>query len=333
MPEKRFYPYSFENDALELLITEAAADPESISPMEYVDPDVHAMNLISAKGWSTIYLSCLVTDPNDRLHVLTDDGENIHDLVELYVICRSSSSRRRVAHQMKRAGEGKWEASFELERTEWADALSIEPIAVQAQAAENSSADVVHRRGTQIASGAPWAIYLDRKVVMPGGSIDGEWTSFREHPNPEVVKRADCGWYLDLQNMCAPRLLLNEDVQGFKSALSVTATHGRNAMIRNMVAQSFLQPVMLQLAFFSLDTLRETPLDEAEGWRKDLLIALARKAGHATSDVVVEMWLTAEGEEAMHRTRAEVATAAQRHLSTWTDVERAIRTIGDYQDG
>lgn len=332
MPEKTFYPWSLDEQALDLSIVPQAADIEGLDVYDYVDLEHQSVNLVGVSGWRTISFVCTINDSNEYLSEVFADVDSVSDCLSLFVVCRSVTTRRRLAIPLQALDNGTWEGVFDLNRDEWAGGLLMVPFAVSAKNSVGPEISMGNQRGRILASGATWAIYLDKKIVMPGGAIDGKWVSFSQHSNPQIAKSADSGWFLDLSDMDSPRLLLNEDVEGFKNALNVTATHGKNASIRNMVSQAFMQQVVTELAMFSIDTLKGVALEESDGWRKDVLMTLAKRLEGESPRHVVNRWMEASDSEKRVESRAEVSIAIQRYLSTWSQTRKAIRTVGDFGD-
>ena len=331
MPEKRFYPWNMEEKALELTIDGVTSDREDPPFMDYVDEEHRSVNLLGLGGWSQASFDCTISDPNESLGAHAESADQ--RAVAVYLICRSPTSRRRLAVPLEPNESGQWSGGFVLDRAQWAGALTMEPVAVFSRDPGGGQASpATDSRGQIVANGLVWSVYLDRKVVMPGGSIDGEWSSFSEHSDPRVSRRKDLGWFLDLDNLDAPKLLLNEDIDGFKNALNVTATHGRNASLRNMVSQVFMQQVLMELSMTSVDRLTGTDPDEADGWKKQLLLTMARKLDGKSAEQILKEWLEESGEDDRARVRGELTLAVQRHLSTWKETESAISTVGRFSD-
>lgn len=332
MPEKRFYPWSFDENALELSLVPRPCEGEHADIRDYVDSEHYALNLVGVGGWSRISFKCTLCDPNNCLDAHVGDGDSVNDCLRLLVVCRSATTRRRLGVSLTSCGNGGWEGFFDLRREDWAGGLTVTPYAVWSTDTPNAVDPGTSLSGQILASGDSWAIYLDKKVVMPGGAIDGKWVSFSEHSNPQVSSRADCGWFLDLDDMESPKLLLNEDIEGFKNALNVTATHGYNASIRNMVSQAFMQQVLMELAMFSIDTLEGAALEESDGWRKDVLMSLAKRIKGESPEIIVNRWVGVTDREERIRVRDEVSVAVQRQISTWNQIRKAISTVGDFGD-
>lgn len=332
MPEKRFYPWTVDEGALDLNIYRVSAKNDDGSFSDYIDEEHKSVNLLGVPEWTQVILDCTVEDPNESLSADSDSGSHASG-AELHLICRSSSCRKRIAIPMEPIGAGQWSGRVLVERSAWAGALTVTPVAVKsADPKAHQSQFGAHAHAKLIANGQNWSVYLDKKVVMPGGAIDGQWVSFSGHFDPRVAARSDSGWFLDLDDLEAPRLLLNEDIEGFKSALNVTATHGKNASLRNLVTQVFLQQILMELAMTSIRSLSGTDPEESEGWRKQMLMALARRIRGRSAEQVLKDWLET-GEAADYGSiRDEVSLAVQRHLSTWEQARKAIKAVGSFEN-
>lgn len=316
MADLIFYPNPFEESALALGLAEASSDISDFLLMDYADHDLRNLELLDADGWSFIDLEFKVTYQSSVPP--SADHRSESNAFQVFVTLQSAEARRREAFRLQPDSENSWRGTIRIDRRTWAGVIRVTPVA--------TSEDC-----TKLASGEGWDVYLDKKDVMPGGLLAMEWKKFSESPNSEVASRKECGWYWDLGHETRPKLLVNEEIKHLKDALNVVVNHGRNAMLRNTATQVLLLPALVELVLDCLERLRGESLEDIEGFRKDVLLSVARHSALGDGEKKAQTWLDADRSE-RDLVHGQVLVGCQRYMKTWGNISKALAQLGGYGD-
>lgn len=326
MPERVFLPYKYAEGALELSVRSLLLDGRQIEPGEFVDGDHTTIALAGQGDWIEASLEIEAEDPNRELESLLLEEESLSTAIDVYALLRDSESRKREGLRLELAGDARWRGNLLLRRSEHRGALDLTLMAVL-RVDRRSEVRVATRRSERIAGSEVWKLYLDDKPWMPGGAIEGEWRHFPSDQLEPLRERGDCAWYLDLSNSDRPRLFLNEAIEGLKAALGNPQRIGRSARVREAIAHSVLQPVLLGMAIEALIGAPGTRFDELGGWRRDLLLSLARQMENGTEERVIERWLARWKDDGRALVTADLSAAIQRHVGMPDAARQLIKTL------
>ena len=327
MSESYFLPYKYAEDALEIYVDEMWVDGKAADPSKFVDIEHCSINLSGqTDGWNEIALSISVTDPNNQLSTVIPSGTGI-DSLGLWLVTRNKFTRMRNAVQLAKAEAG-WAGKLVLEYDDlfrFSDVVCYAVLAGEQAPAEGFAS----RRSERVAGSMQWKIYTDTMPPLPGGALNSEWQNFEEAENPELKKRADCVWYLDLSDFESPRLLLNECVPGLRSTLEVSKKRGKAASIRDALIHSIIQGVLNELAVFVIaKNCGVEQLEDLPDWQRKMLLMLARRENSSTERLIVENWLRIwKDKEQTEHVLLDIATSVQRHLNLFNSSKNLIKSV------
>ena len=314
MPSSIFYPYRYAEEALE--ISEASLDIDNVADAgnEFINNENHSIILTSyEKDWVELKLKVKITDPNQQIDQTLPQGLTRDD-VQVWVVVRNTATRLRKAVQLKN-NDVSWSGELSISRNDIARTTDIECYAslskeIKAVAGFASS---IHER---IADSVSWKLYTDIIPAMPGGALNSKWINFAQAANPEINKRKDCVWYLDLSDSESPCLYLNEAVPKLRQTLEVESKTSKPARVRDALNHSILQGAINEMAIFALVKAEGSELDELPEWQKKLLTSLARKIDSGSEEAVANRWITSwQASTEAGQVLSEVTTAVQRHLN------------------
>jgi hypothetical protein len=208
---------------------------------------------------------------------------------------------------------------------------SIQIFAIRKRTVGGNSARACSE-GERIADSAPWTVFLDDKPPVPGTSIDNEWRDFATDPNPELNRRQDSIWYLDLGVPTRPKLILNEGVPQLRKLLESEQKRGRLAYARDALVASILQPTLVVLAASVLSQAESDDLIDLNDWERGLLVAMAGQAGTGSEEITVERWLQSWRSLDSTKVLSELQMSVQRHLKVFASSERLVKSLEDPGD-
>ena len=328
MSEGIFLPYKYEWEALEITINRILLDDKEVNVDECTDTDHHSINLVGLEDeWVKLTVIVSVSDPNNQLEKVLPKEESI-DKVSVKLIIKNKYTRTRDCLTLKCNKEGQWigDLSF-LEGdvykfTELACYAVLNSDITEVDGFASNSHD-------RIAGSSVWHIYTDSVPPLPGGALNSEWRNFAEDENPELNKRSDCVWYLDISDSESPRLLLNEGVPGFRTTLEVSKKTGRAARVRDALSHSVLQGVLNELAVFCLSQSNGIDaLDELPDWQRKMLLTLARRDNTSSEEAKAEEWLASwKASDQVPLVLNEITTSVQRHLNIFHSSEYLVKSV------
>jgi hypothetical protein len=327
MPERRFYPYPFAHDFLTMQFDELLVDGVDIPLNEVVDREALHVGLAERVPQTNLNIGLSVSCQLDGLTDVLGPGEDPEAVAAVAICSGTPSVRERSLHLCAPDGTGHWRVSVTIAASDAYGRISLRPTILRTVDGD-SEQGTSWRKGEQIADGPAAVIELDAKPFIPGNSLDNEWKDFgAEDSPPELRSRKDLAWFLDLSNEDKPKLILNEAVPGLKKALESPARVGKPARVRDAVAHSILQPVLILLAHEALRTLATGPELEDSGWRGELLCLLGKQGRGMSARAQAEKWL-GDWEGALH-TELELSlqTAVQRHLDFGDGLEKLLKSV------
>lgn len=331
MPESVFMPYDFADSALEISVMSIELDGRCVDPRELADDRSRSVSFAGQTDWTTATIRLRITDPNEQLPNVLLEGELATDTVEILALAKSTEGRSRVAIPMHPTEPGAWAGELSIRRNQHRGSITLDAVAVRRR--DGAPAERrAYRCAERLATSERWGLYLDDKPAMPGGAIDGEWKDFPTADLEELRSRTDCVWFLDLGDIERPKLYLNEAVAGLKQMLEVTQRTGRSARVRDAVAASIAQPVLLTLAITAVEESREIPFEELSGWKRRLLVSLAGQCDGRSEELQIEEWT--EAWNAQNRTAVirDLTTAIQRHIGSRPVAEQLIHALEEASD-
>ncbi len=325
MPDIRAMPYAFAGNALVCRVLDVVVDGQKRDKTDLVDASSASMTLSGLESWSDAELLVRVKVDGTGLRSLVSEEEDPDETISMSMLISDGSARSRWSVPMSTA-DGEWQAKIRLQRHRHRGPVRCLPVAVRSIDG-TTGAGLARRAGERVASGDPLTIWLFERPPMPGNAIPNQWENFAESELPELVKRSDCNWHLDLSDPDRPMLRLNEAVEGLKRILEVSGTHGHNARIRDAVIRSILEPVLTHLAIEAISTDGVESVDDLGGWRKGLLVQIARESKEGTEEHVIETWLRKWREVDHVAVLSELSAVIQRRLDSQTVVRNLIRDL------
>lgn len=325
MPEALFMPYRHADAALELKPVGIQLDDTAIDIEKVVDHESKTINLAAIDDWAVAKIAIEVSDPNEQLDGVIADGEKISDAIHLHVLTRCARARFRSGRRLQHTGDRIWAGELQVKRENVFGSAALATFAIRGKDTSKVN-DLASRAGERVADAESWTLYADDKVTMPGGAIDNEWRHFAEDPDPELKSRSDCAWFLDLRNSDRPKLFLNEGIPGLRPALEVEQRIGKAARVRDVLAHSILQPVLVQLTTLILKDADGTELEELEPAHRKLLLHLAGYIDDETKEAVAQRWIT-DFRGDTGTVFQDLGTATQRTLKMGRGAEQLVNAL------
>ena len=324
MPDATFLPDKSAPDSLAIKIVAASIDEQSKDVGELVDQLAYQVQMSGLKDWVTTEIEIEVSDPNRELPSVLGHEENVNDTIDVFVTLKGGKGRTRSGLMLMPNGDGAWCGSVQIMHQDQLGSMELQAIAVRRTTGE-PDVGLASWVGERVAWSKRWTVYIDDKPIMPGGAISGEWRDFGNDDSEDLRKRSDCAWHLNLSDPEKPKLYLNEGIDRLKQALEAPAVRGRPAAVRDVIAQSILQSALIALCIEAISGADEPKVEDLDGWRKSLLVAMGKLADNSQSpELVVESWLEAwqpDGRSVI----AGVTTAVQRHLEMPGTASRLVR--------
>jgi hypothetical protein len=325
MPDQFFMPHRFEPESLELEVQGITADGTELNPASYVNTAAGTLDLTGLEDWRECRIHVSARDTGGVVRDLIGCDEQVAGAVTLMLVLRGSSCRIRSSTALRRDGD-LWSGCFDLTRSGHHGSADVRAIAIR-RSPRPPEGHLAFRKGEHLADSKTWRVYVDDRPAVPGGAIDNEWKKFGSDPSEHLNRIADCPWYLDLSNETKPRLIMNEDVEGLKRALSATQNTGRAARVRDALIHSVLQPVVTALVVHVLEQ-RVEEMDDLHEWQRGVLLSVAGKAGDdCTADVSAERWLHQWRQGNTITVLPEIAVGVQRHLEVGRGAENLVRAL------
>jgi hypothetical protein len=324
MPDATFLPYKTAPDSLAVNIVGVSIDGESRDIGEIVDHSAYQIQLSGVDNWVRTNLEIEVSDPNAELPPVLSHEESVDDAIDVYVTLKGGKGRARSGLKLTPSGKSAWSGNIQIVRDNELGSLDLEAVAVRRTRGE-PEIGLASWVGERVAWSKRWMTYIDDKPLMPGGAISGEWRDFENDDSEELRQRSDCAWYLNLSDPDKPKLYLNEGIDRLKGALEAPAVRGRPAAVRDVIAQSILQSALIALCVEAISGADEPQVEDLDGWRKSLLVAMGKLADASQSpELVVEGWLEAWQQDSKN-VIAGITTAVQRHLEMPATATRLVR--------
>jgi hypothetical protein len=308
-------------------------DGSNIPVAEVVDRETLHVGLVERVPQTSLKIGVSVSCQPDGLADVIGPDEDPVAVTSVAICTAILSARARTLHHCISDGNGRWTAMITIPASEACGRILLRP-SILRRINGDANNGKAWRKGEQIADGPAAVIELDSRPFLPGNSLDNEWKDFGAESSPnELRSRKDLAWFLDLSNEDKPKLILNEGISGFKKALESPARVGKPARVRDTVAHSVLQPVLILLAH---EAIRATPEDtelEDSGWRGELLCLLGKQSPGMTALAQAQQWLT-DWRKGLHTELAlSLQTAIQRHLDFGEGLEKLLKSIaGDDSD-
>jgi len=327
MPESTFLPYEFARSALQICISSLTVDGVDHKLDGVIDVEHRVVNLSGIDEWNTSVLGVGVTDPSQQIENVVHEKESAENTVKMFAVMKDRRTRYRTGKPLMFSDTGNWEAQVEVHREQHDGKITLQALAVRSLDHEQATGKASFS-SERIADSDIWTLYVAEKVPVPGSSIDNEWRDFAKDSNPELVRRGDNIWFLDLEIPDKPRLYLNEGVKGLRQALENIARKGRAASARETLTGSILQPVLCMLATSAINEAESENVDDLGEWQRKMLIAMAASADDATEEMTVEKWLRDWRNRRSEKALNDLQMAVQRHLSVNASTERLIKSFG-----
>lgn len=262
----RFYPYRTCPDSLQLELDAPGLElPRgSDGALQIYDQDIAEVTLRAA-----------VAMPGHVLPTVLAPEERNNPPVSVVLVCQSVEARRREARPLD--GDGVYEITFTLRRSEWIGAVEFQAALVRTTARQGLPAGFGADRGCLLAWSEPRRVLFDEPPLPPGNFLEVVWVRFDE--GDEWLRRHESHLFALETTGPRPRLLLNSGVPGAVSILAGTGTRGPAARIRDatyhlivhQVWSSLLAAAMGHLAATAPSPEDEPDLDLLEPWQQGVL--------------------------------------------------------------
>lgn len=259
MTKQTFFPYPTAHD-LQLQV-------DAVDPEHGMDPNARYLRLWETEGVEWTIRVTVDVPASSPIKVLPASEQHDPPL-DLVVLLRSRTSRRREAHRLPYA-VGVSSLDLTLKSDDWIGLIDVEAHLVRTN--DSSSTDGRHARdrGMVVGSADPVRIDIDEPRRPPGDSLQIKWLDFSEAGIPWLEQHATNLFALRSAATTEPPVLyLNQGFEHAVAILNQTGQSGQKARTRDLVFHMIAHQVWSSVLASCLSELRDSagedmPLEEA----------------------------------------------------------------------
>ncbi len=325
MADTIFYPYAFAQDSLVIALEQLEIDGAAVQLSDIFEPESLSAGLSGRPIEKGLRIVFSVSADTEGLKEVLPKGEALEDDLRVLGVVSIPETRRRIAVETKSQGD-RWMGDVTIPATDLAGRVVISPVVVR-KASVKSRSTVATRKGERVADGRPLTIDTENRPVPPGGAMDSQWLDFGAPSSPSSLQaRKDLAWFVDLSNSERPRLLLNDGFPELRRAMQAPQAIGRAARLRDALAHSVLQPVLMILSVEALKSWASSEEGSVPSWVEKLLHTLAALSADGSPELQLDRWKQLWKEEPS-AVFLDVQTAIQRHLGMAATAVHLVKSL------
>lgn len=334
---QRFLPYAYGERRLDLVLTAVRVGEEPLDLDAVYDVGRRELDLREHAGVTEpIAIEVELDGADEALLALVLPASDLADPpVRFAVVAQDDAGWYRTTASLGPL-DGGIRGVLEIVPADSSGALTVEAIALRTAPASELDSRFASGRGMRLASSHPLTIRTREPVAPPGGALDVRWEDFTTSSHPERRQRAERIFYLEVTSE-PPILWLNQAVQDLRAVLDSKGTHGRRAVIRDLINQTVALPAwyaLVHAASLSVTQDEEARPTVPDGWRRGLLARIAPRlhpgVGRETAyaRLLEELWALRHDEAPGGAVLIErMITAIEDELSLADVARRALREL------
>jgi len=334
---QRFLPYAYGERRLDLVLTAVRAGEETLDLDAVYDDGRRELDLREhADATEPIAIGVALDGADEALFELVLPASEVADPpVRFAVVAQDEEGWYRTAAPLDMF-DGGIRGMLELVPADSTGVLTVEAIALRTAPASAPDPRFASGRGMRLASSHPLTIRTREPVATPGGALDVRWEDFTESSHPERRRRSERIFYLEVTSE-PPILWLNQGVSDLRAVLDSKGTHGRRAVIRDLINRTIALPAwyaLVHVASLSVRQDEESSPTVPDGWRRGLLArvaprlhpGVARETAYAR--LLEELWaLRHDGELGGAALIERMVAAIEDELNLADVARRALREL------
>lgn len=270
MPRRRALPYRFDEEELELKITEVIVGGGPLG--NRIKEDKLTVELQDQKEWPTgeVHIEARVHEHAEENLIPEDERSNPPWKIDATLLCREAKWRNCISLDCEK--DGVWRGVIPLHRSELSGTLSIRAFLIRTHDRQDAVHGFASKANVRLASSKEWKIYADDPQTAPGEYLEVEWINFATSNKDRIQDFSSHIYYLDFGEN-PPVLYINSGVAGLKDALESRATRGAPAAVRDVLFDSIAQNVWTALAMNAVLSARNEDGEEQslDDWQKNVL--------------------------------------------------------------